>query len=44
MIGTFNFYYNVEIRELLCKKYNKNKSIDKQMAYTIDGDIKYDIT
>ena len=42
-MGTFDFCYTVEMKEITFTKQNKNTLIDKNMAYILDGDRKYDI-
>ena len=39
-MGTFDYHHYEKNKELIFPKYKKNKFIDEQMAYNLDGDRK----
>ena len=41
-MGTFDYHHYEKNKELIFPKYKKNKFIDEQMAYNLDGDRKWD--
>ena len=43
MVDKFDSQYTMEREELIFSEYNKNKFIEGQMSYVLDGNNKYNI-